>query len=483
MNPMLAALGAKLVVSSVSSDDDSISRRCIDVTDFFVKYRTVDLKPNEIVERIEVPVLDDVFDYLRPFKQARRREDDISIVTSGMRIRIGISEDKYIIKQIALAYGGMAPMTVMAVETAKAMTGAEFNAATFEMATKVLLQELNLPENVPGGQAAYRMTLAASFLYKFFLYCVQDLKADVQGMKGEFPAIPDVDEKELASLSNFLSAKKPSSSGVQLYPAPKVAEGLEEKTLPAVKKSSKAKAAVVGKASAHMSGPLHCTGEALYTDDIPLPADTLQAALVLSSECGGILEAIDASPALALPGVVGVYTSDDIAKLGGSNELGPIVHDEVVFLPLGEKVRTVGQVLGIVVAESLESAELGANLVKVQYSKPTDKIIVTVDDAIEAGSFYEFARHGMERGDSAVIESLGSTDDFDFGRTPKVGDIVKVSGSFRSGAQEHFYLETNSTLVVPSESDTNLTIYASTQAPTKTQTYCAKATGVPASKV
>ena len=71
----------------------------------------------------------------------------------------------------------------------------------------------------------------------------------------------------------------------------------------------------------------------------------------------------------------------------------------------------------------------------------------------------------------------------DFEGTPTVGDIVKVSGSFRLGAQEHFYLETNATLAVPSESDTNLTIYCSTQATAKTQNYCASATGTPASKV
>ena len=68
---------------------------------------------------------------------------------------------------------------------------------------------------------------------------------------------------------------------------------------------------------------------------------------------------------------------------------------------------------------------------------------------------------------------------------PRVnGDkLVTVAGFFRSGGQEHFYLETNSTLVVPSESATNLTVYSSTQAPSKTQDYCAAATGTPAAKV
>lgn len=41
-------------------------------------------------------------------------------------------------------------------------------------------------------------------------------------------------------------------------------------------------------------------------------------------------------------------------------------------------------------------------------------------------------------------------------------------------------LEPNSTLAVPSESGTNLTIYASTQAPTKTQDFCARVTNTPA---
>lgn len=493
MNPMLAAIGGKLVLASIAAGSGAIARRTVNVSDFFIKYRTVDLKPTELVEAIEVPVLREVFEYLKPFKQARRREDDISIVTSGMRIRLGISRDgKFVIEDAALAFGGMAPTTVMAVETAKAMIGAEFSEATFEAATEVLLKELSLPESVPGGQAAFRMTLTASFLYKFYLSVVEELTIDVEAIKnepakfpgiaGELPSLPKIDENERSGMWNFLSAKKPNYSGVQHYPAPRVVKGLEETTFPTVKEStSPAMAAVVGKASAHMSGPLHCTGEALYTDDIPLPPGTLHAALVLSNECGGLFESIDTSPALGVPGVFDVYTYVDIEKLGGSNVMGPIVHDEVVFLPLGEQVRTVGQVLGIVVAESLESAELGARMVKVQYGATQGKIVVTIDDAIEAGSFYEFSRHRMERGDTSILSSLLSSDDFV--GPPKAGDIVKVSGSCRTGPQEHFYLETNSALVVPSESDTNLTIYASTQAPTKTQNYCASATGTPASKV
>ena len=494
MNPMLASMGGNLILSSLADDGKSVSRRSVPVQNFFLRYRVVDIKPTEIVESVEIPVLAHVFEYVKPFKQARRREDDISIVTSGMKLRLVVKDDKYVIDHIAMAFGGMAPKTIMAVETAKALIGAEFAKATFVEGCKALMKELALPETVPGGQAAFRMTLAGSFLYKFFLATVAELKTDVAAIQadpssfpsissGVLPAVPDVDASELISGTyNFLSSTKPSFSGVQTYPKPKVAKGYEEEVLPSIKITEAAKAAdAVGKPSPHMSGALHCTGEALYCDDIPSPPNTLHASLVLSNQCGATFVSIDIEPALKIPGVYNVYTADDIAALGGKNALGPIMKDEVVFLPIGEKVRTVGQVLGIVVAETLERAELAAREVVVKYGECTDKIVVTVDDAIEAKSFYENTRHVIESGDASAIETLKTSRDFV--GTPKVGDVVKVSGKFCSGAQEHFYLETMASLVVPSEGDTNLTIYSSTQAPTKTQTFCASSTGTPASKV
>ena len=150
----------------------------------------------------------------------------------------------------------------------------------------------------------------------------------------------------------------------------------------------------------------------------------------------------------------------DVAKLGGDNHLGPIQHDEFLFLPIGENVGFVGQPIGI--CEDARSDEI-------EYEQSSEKTIVSIKDAIEAGSFYDFARHTMTR--SKPI-SLNDGD-----------EVHNVEGSFRCGGQEHFYLETNSTLAVPSESATNLTIYTSTQAVTKTQMYCASCTNTQAAKV
>ena len=75
MNPMLAALGAKLVLSSVVGGEagggspSEVSRRKVSVSEFFLKYRTVDLKPYELVESIEIPILQPSLDESSPFWQ------------------------------------------------------------------------------------------------------------------------------------------------------------------------------------------------------------------------------------------------------------------------------------------------------------------------------------------------------------------------------------------------------------------------------
>eukprot|EP00804_Cyclotella_cryptica_P017080 CCRYP_003325-RB/>CCRYP_003325-RB protein AED:0.06 eAED:0.06 QI:85/1/1/1/0.87/0.77/9/930/1539 len=486
MNPLLASMNAQIVLASRPVSDGGIERRKIAVKDFFTGYRTVDKKDIEVIERVDIPMVSE-FEYVAPFKQARRREDDISIVTSGMRMRLSPSEHSWVIADVAIAFGGMAPKTVLANKTMAAMLGKAFEESTFAEARAVLQHEFRMPDDVPGGQAEYRLTLACSFLYKFYLHCAAELKKDVEASasKDNFPAVPAIPSDEESAIGGFVSAPKPSIRGAQSFPAPKVATGLEAthlaasnaesaKVLASPKEPSKLDS--VGQPATHASGPLHCTGEAAYTDDIPAPENLLHGSLILASKCHAPLASIDITPALSIPGVFGAYTHQDIEKLGGDNRMGPILLDDVAFLPVGEKVEFVGQVLGIVVGASQEIAEKGARAVVVEYGEEeAGNAIVSIEDAIKAGSFWTDFRHEMKRGGD-VYHILSQTE-------VDGKPLVVVEGSIRSGGQEHFYLEPNSTLAIPSESGTNLTIYASTQAPTKTQDFCARVTNTPAARV
>jgi len=508
MNPMLCSLGATVVLASRPRSDGGIVRRRVNVSEFFIGYRTVEKSDMEVIERVDVPLLQDRFEYCFPFKQARRREDDISIVTSGMRIKLRPATDDingsriWEIEDIAISFGGMAPKTVMARKTMNVLIGKRFALSSFEDARKVLQDEFQMPDDVPGGQAKYRLTLACSFLHRFYLNCVDELTKDVALENVEsvsYPPVPVIDDEEECGVGGFVGSKKPSITGLQTYPVPKVAAGLEvehldmksgscDLPLAAVAAAAAATAKSsseeftkqtnnsVGQPATHASGPLHCTGEAIYTDDIPAPANLLHGSLILASKCHASLASINAGPALSIPGVAGVFTSDDIEKMGGDNKMGPILLDDVTFLPVGEKVEFVGQVLGVVVAVSQEIAEKGARAVAVEYTDDVEgKAIVSIEEAINAESFWTDFRHEMKRGGN--VDDILTVSEVDGKR------LVVVEGSIRSGGQEHFYLEPNSTLAVPSESATNLTIYASTQAPTKTQDFCARVTNTPAAKV
>lgn len=81
------------------------------------------------------------------------------------------------------------------------------------------------------------------------------------------------------------------------------------------------------------------SGEAQYTDDVALPPNTLHAAFVTSIKPHAKLLGVDASAALAMPGVVGFFGADDVP---GDNMIGPIMHDEEVFAT--KEVTCVGQV-------------------------------------------------------------------------------------------------------------------------------------------
>jgi xanthine dehydrogenase/oxidase len=58
--------------------------------DFFLGYRKVDLGPSEVLLRVALPCTRPG-EFVREFKQAHRRDDDIAIVNAGMRVRLAQS--------------------------------------------------------------------------------------------------------------------------------------------------------------------------------------------------------------------------------------------------------------------------------------------------------------------------------------------------------------------------------------------------------
>lgn len=171
-----------------------------------------------------------------------------------------------------------------------------------------------------------------------------------------------------------------------------------------------------------------------------------QAWLVRATHAPATIASIDTSAALAAPGVFGAYFASDIPE-GGHNTIGPILKDEEVFAE--RQVLHVGQTIGIVLAETTEEARKAAGLVKVEYAPTSEPTVVSIADAIAAGSFYAMTDHGLQSG-PGVESALGEE------------GLVVVRGEVKMGGQDHFYLECQTTLAVPTD-DGGLNIIASTQ--------------------
>jgi carbon-monoxide dehydrogenase large subunit len=117
------------------------------------------------------------------------------------------------------------------------------------------------------------------------------------------------------------------------------------------------------------------TGAGQYTDDVTLPRQTF-AAFVRSPHAHAKIKSVNTAKAKTAPGVLGVYTGEDIAaaKLGGL-PCGWLITD-VNGQPMKEppypviaqgKVRHVGERVAVVVAETQDQARDAAELVQVDY--------------------------------------------------------------------------------------------------------------------
>lgn len=118
-------------------------------------------------------------------------------------------------------------------------------------------------------------------------------------------------------------------------------------------------------------GPAIVTGKARYTMDVDATKEfpgLLHLKVVRSPHAHARLRSIDRSKALAHPGVVGVYTFEDVPKrlFSTATHEDHLVDPDDTYL-LDDVARFVGQRLVAVVAETEAAAEAACSLVQIDY--------------------------------------------------------------------------------------------------------------------
>ena len=214
------------------------------------------------------------------------------------------------------------------------------------------------------------------------------------------------------------------------------------------------KGPAAGVSRPHESARAQVAGAATYVDDIAEIKGTCYAAPILSTLAHGRLLGVDASRAQAMPGVRGVVLAADIP---GHRMLASFVGDEPVFATT--TVEHVGQVVGLVVADSMMQARRAARKVQLQIEELP--AILTVEQALAAKSYVLPPVH-VARGNAALALQAARH---------------RLRGTLEVGGQEHFYLEGQVAYALPLEQDQWL-VYSSTQHPGEVQHWVSHALGL-----
>lgn len=216
------------------------------------------------------------------------------------------------------------------------------------------------------------------------------------------------------------------------------------------------------------------TGETLYPGDIDMP-DQLYMKILFALRPHAVIKSIDTSRAEAMDGVAAVFTAKDVPV----NEYGLGIYDQPVLCGPGssklyaERVRFIGDQVALVVAETEEIAARARDLISVEYQ---DLPVVT--DPIEAMQPGAPLLHPDTETNVLLHYKVrkGNVEEA-FARA----DVV-VEGEYRTGAQEHAYLQPEAGVAYIDE-DGRVTVLVAGQWAHKDQEQIAHALDLPLEKV
>jgi xanthine dehydrogenase/oxidase len=509
---VLAVLDARVSLRRPSAPDDEETYPILELPPIR------DFPEGFLLTSIKVP-LTDAEDFVNTYKVARRAQNSHAIVNAGFVIRC---DENRRVKRCRFVFGGLRPIAWRAEQSEKALIGQIWDQALTNRIQTALRDEIDalaIADFGDGISDPYRRSLANNLFYKFLVqFNLPDGSVDARfgdagnvsvrpvscGKHGTIAA-PYVagarDAERLVFEQNFAA---PSKGLVPVESrSPSVKYDLE-KSLPPGRPAPRAETVAKILADALMlertsevaelaplpmvklGAELQATGEARYTQDLSLPREPLACYYVLSQRSFARFMHPDPTPDLVerlrreFPGVRDYVTFVDIPKPSFANRYDPT--DPGAYDPVFANVyvAAVGQPIGLILADSARTAQAAALRMQDLIAYDTTGLaapVLTLDDALTNNSFLK------DRSSLKSITRPGSETSWldDPDPKPEEGTVL-VSGTQATGAQAHFYFETQSVLAVPGEMD-RMTIYSSSQNLGSCQGQVANALGIPTAKV
>lgn len=204
----------------------------------------------------------------------------------------------------------------------------------------------------------------------------------------------------------------------------------------------------------HDSAIKHVTGQSVYVNDMEVSSLQLTGRVVYSQVAHGLIKSLDFSEALKLKGVAAILTAGDIP---GANQVGPVIHDEPCLAE--NEVNFIGQAILLIAAETEEIALEAERLIRIEIEELD--AVVSLREAMDKELLIAPPRYIINGNADEALK-----------KSPFI-----LEGELETGAQEHWYLETQSALAVPGEGK-EMMVYAASQNPSETQAIVAEVLGV-----
>ncbi|MED6168315.1 aryl-alcohol oxidase 3 [Stylosanthes scabra] len=324
------------------------------------------------------------------------------------------------------------------------------------LSVHVLHEAVNLLKSIiepEGGNSdtAYRSSLAAGFLFKFFNPFLIDGPSKMINGCTSLPINGSIQSNGNHNQAQHDKSPMLLSSGKQVI-------------------EDCSNYHPVGEPITKSGAAIQASGEAVFVDDIPSPPNCLHGAYIYSTKPLARITSLKLRPELQQhEGVVDIISSKDIPEGGQNLGAQSIFSSEPLFAE--EIAKYVGDRLAFVVADTQKLADSAANSAIVDYDvENLEPPILTVEDAVRRSSLLEPPP---------------------FLRPKHVGDVSKgmaeadqkiLSAKMNLPSQYFFYMETHTALAIPDE-DNCISVYSSIQCPQYAHATIARCLGVPENNV
>ena len=157
--PLLLSLDAKVVLQSLNK------KTILPLKNFFVSYRKTRLKKRQFIHSIIIPIFKK--NIFKAYKISKRIDDDISSVCASFNLEVKNKK----IKNIKIAYGGMASIPKRAINCEKTLINTNISEENIEKTKKTLEKDFK-PISDMRASKNYRMEIAKNLLMK----CLMEIK-------------------------------------------------------------------------------------------------------------------------------------------------------------------------------------------------------------------------------------------------------------------------------------------------------------------